>query len=355
MAKRGIVGTLFLVFIMCFSYTSVLAKTEFPLSNPKVWTSGMKVDTSSTSNATNISLDSTGIQDNISSTYIFNTGLACSDSTSGVKFHITQHSTSNLWLNFILEDTNNNKKTLAVDGAAILYRDGSVEPEVVKVKDLSVNLGLDFSGDVYIPFSYLKLNEKDSKNPDQKFDIKSLASSGLVFAINANSTSQIEIKNSVLLNKDEDENADVNLDANITGEDALQISDVAESNSEYSIVGEQKDEFSFEPIEGVSGVSITKDGILSIDKDATNQVVTIKAFNDKGFYISKNVTIYKSWISTQDNPNIKIPEADQIKSIKNNYEIFSEPAMLWGIRLGFVAIACVFGVSYHLSRRNLKG
>jgi hypothetical protein len=156
------------------------------------------------------------------------------------------------------------------------------------------------------------------------------------------------------LSKEEDLNLNIKLDAIITGEDTLQISDVAESISQYFINGNDKSDFSFIPIDGVSGVSITKDGILTVDKNATNQVIKIKAINKDGLYISENVTIYKSWLSTQSNQEIKIPTPNQIKSIKNNYDIFSNTKVLTGIRLSCVLVVFIFSLSYCLSRRKIR-
>jgi hypothetical protein len=339
---------------MSISYTTALATTEFSLSEPKIWTNGMKVDVSSIANGVNISLNSSGINNDINVAYIYNVGFSFPNSTSALKFHITQHSTSNLWMDFILEDINKNKKALDVDGAAILYRDGSMEPEVVKLKNLSLNLYNEFNGDIYIPFRYLKINDLNTNNDQKDFDIKNIISSGFTFTIDKDKTSEIEVTNLNLLGKEEDTNINMKLDATITGEDSLQISEVAESSSHYIINGNEKNDFSFIPIDGVSGISITKDGILTVDENATNQVIKIKAISKDGLYISKNVTIYKSWINTQSNQEIKIPTPDQIKSIKNNYDIFSNEKVLTGIRSSCLLFVFIFGLSYCLSRRKIR-
>ena len=353
MTKARIIGTAILITIICFSYTTnALAATKFSLIEPKSWTTGTKADVSDSSDGVTVSLEPTGeVSKGINAAYIFSTKVSYPDSTSALKFHIKQYSTSNLWMDFIVEDAKGNKKTLSVDGAAIIHRDdSSSEQEIIKLKDLSLNLGINFNGDVYIPFRYLKIANSDGSSSN--FDMKNLNSSGFVFTTNG--SSKIEVTDLKLLSEEEDPYLKLKLDANIVGEDSLPIADVQEAISKYSIQGSQKDDFSFVPIDGIPGVSLTEDGVFTTNANASQQGVKIKAINKDGLYIYKMVYIYKSWISTQDDQKLKLPQPDQIKPIENNYNIFSNEKVLIGIRLSCIMAAFIFGLSYCLSHRKFK-
>lgn len=351
---KGIkIGTAILVTSICFSYTNALAATKFSLTEPKVWTKDTKADVSASSNWVTISLDPSQVNENsdAANAYVFSTKVSYADSTSALKFHITQYSTSSLWMDFIIEDKDGNKKTLSIDGAAIVHNDdSSSEQEIIKLKDLSLNLGSNFNGDVYIPFRYLKIADSDASS--KNFDMKSLKSSGFVFTTNG--SSKIEITDLKLLSEEEDPYLNLKLDANIVGEDALPIADVEEAISKYSIQGNQKNDFSFVPIEGITGLSVTEDGVFTTAANASEQDVKIKAINKDGLYIYKMVHIYKSWVSTQDDQKLKIPESDQIKPIENNYNIFSNEKVLMGIRLSCIIATFIFGLSYYLSHRKFR-
>lgn len=136
----------------------------------------------------------------------------------------------------------------------------------------------------------------------------------------------------------------------IEGDLIVQIPVAGESIARYT--ASESAEFYMDSIEGVS---ITREGRLTINIDVKPQIINIYAKNNSGEVTDFEVQLLESWTENfveKDGTIMKIPRAGEMPTIGGSlYEFSTHETTIWGIR-GIALLICIIFVFVYYSWRK---
>lgn len=207
------------------------------------------------------------------------------------------------------------------------------------MKDGMFEFNNDFAGIVYIPFQNFKANIKDLKN---------VVSFGISVTTEENVIEKIEV-------------GDFKLEEfsgfEIIGDKNIIKPIVGESIAEYTLKNKNKNKVFFYLKEKTEGVLITKDGRLTVSKEATCEKINIKAvINNKLNVIFQVGLSNSSILNLKDTEgfDLAVPKVDEVQSIISSKNIFNGTDRLILFRFIAILISTAILIFYFIWRRKWK-
>ena len=224
------------------------------------------------------------------------------DRYAAICIDIESAATEDVSINFILTDKSNNKITFEQN--AFYIKETGSEMAVLTAPFSSAVIESGFEGKIILPLSEFIENEDN----ESTFDYKELTSWSMGILLTGKQSADIYINGLSWLDKSDVEKYADSLDACITGPDSVQIPEHGESIAVFEIDGQDNNTYKFQLDGYPEGVSMDASGKITLDTRVEKQEITIKAVDESGFVIFKNISLTESWRADSDTNHFYGPE-----------------------------------------------
>ena len=269
---------------------------------------------------------------------------------AGITMEIENVGDTPIFLSFSLLDQNNNQLVMHENTYIIKEFDGKSFPKKVENSTFEIEPG--FNGKVTIPLSMMI----ESENNEKKFNYSQLAFWSIGMLVGGNETVDFYIRSLSWQEQDYLQQYENSLGVCIEGEEIVQIPEHGESISFFKITSDGDHTYQFVTDGLPQGVSIDKMGKLVLDTTVEEQTVTIKAIDDLGMIIYKDVVLQYSW--RKDNEKITFYAPDELSKIeypfddvKESHIVVLRRVLLGGCIIVFMSYV-VFYTIYQLKKKK---
>lgn len=241
------------------------------------------------------------------------------------------------------------------DGTDVIFRTGGTYIGG-QVENGSMVIPEAYEGEVYLPFQCLVLSKGTGTA-----ELEGIWGIGLTLVIPEESAADIEISRIFLTQCTEAaENQIAYL--LLRGDDSVLKPTVGESvvqyhAAAYNIAGQELDSADVRyEISECEGAAIDENsGLLCMDKNAEQDVITVRAIAGDGAVAEKNVEVKASWTTTQKTDNgydASLAAPDEVADIQENIYFLMDDRLIWAVRIIAVSAGIVLMIYYRYHRRR---
>ncbi|MCY6957281.1 hypothetical protein [Clostridium brassicae] len=269
-----------------------------------------------------------------------------------VSFYIRNLSKNPIKINLFVILQDGNYLKVKENRTVLAKKDKSKDIELMHVKDGVFKLDNNFLGTVHIPFERLGLTKENLKN---------VISFGIITTTEENTIQNVEIGKFRLVSENNLSIPKELSNLKVVGDRNVMKPIVGESISQYSLMindGQEKKEdnkVSFYLKEGAEGVSITKDGRLTVLPKATNKKITIKAVINNKFNVITEVTLSNSLVlnlKDKEGFSLAVPKVNEVHEVVNSNNIFNRSGMIMLFRTVIVLMISTILILYFVWGRK---
>lgn len=304
-------------------------------NNLQLWNNGTKINVDYKEEYMKVNLDTSDLEKGEYTSYLFkmmesyksigsgeNSKVVPQGSNwegyNGVAFSVKNNSNSNLRLNFVVVDRNENKMETLENEPIVFQEKKSLYFRYPKGNHVEVPPG--FNGTLSFIF-------QSTKEENKNFNLSDIQSCGINILNIDNEKQELEISKFSLLSQ-EDTDKFINIrGVNLKGQDLLTIPNVEEDIYQYTAtitdfkgsVIEGDVEFYFQ--EPIKGVHITKEGKLAVSDDALSGELRIycSASDNVSWNNYIDVKLQKFNGSPENKDKITVPKPEDMKNYREIY------------------------------------
>lgn len=320
------------------------------------WTNGAKVQSHVDRNGSlQISTDTQGLDKGFYSAYLYELQNRDWSGSGELRFSVRNDSDQVLPLNVVITRADRAALTVSNERQVILIPKATKEPKLVRPVDGLIELAPEFEGEVRVPFSSLMMQYKPA-TAGQVTPGKIL-SWGITMTTSENAQLRYRVGNVKLVPAQEAAVENSLSAVHIHGDERVVIPVAGQSVAQYTMSGlPENSDVQFQLAHPVQGVSITSDGLLTLETEAAGiKSVVIQAVIDQRWTSSFIVALDPSTamqVKEADGTPRFIPAPDQVSKVLEPSAIWLKPWMEWMIRIGLLFIGLLVVIPYWLWRRE---
>lgn len=346
---RGATVLSMMAIIFCSS-TYVKANENnitLPLT-PSDWSQisdGMKIKYNNSNNGLEVNLSSNGLKKGYYTGTLENKindnwsryGMIC--------FNLNNQSEKELRFNLFIDEVDGARLVVGNDKVAIIKNDSSEIMERVHPSYGTLEIPKEFQGTIYIPFN--SLEKQGLEKQDKEYTNFQISDWGIIVTSAENEEENFRVNKFGIIDSKakivEDSNANITFD----GDSQVQIPVVGESIAQYKAISNgEAENVEYEIHNPIKGVTINKEGLLTIKTGVQPQKIEISAMLNDNFSESKEVQLFKSWTLSAkevDGTSKSIPNPNEVpKLIDNTYKFFLSDIVMDAIRIFFSIVVIMF-------------
>ncbi|OPJ56112.1 hypothetical protein [Clostridium oryzae] len=337
----------FLIYIiLCSLCIDVYAADQITSSNTKVWSdSGVKAEREFIDGKQiRFNIKANGKDNSYHSFGIYSIlGLKDLRNYDGIWVTVSSNINRNLSLQFAATDKDE-KKLLYKTDYKFLRRNND-ESILNQAVNSFVNIDNKKINRLFIPFDSQSLQYSG-------IDLKKITTVGLSFVSKGKTYGDVAVSNMSFVTKSESEKYIAKFKTNITGDRNVYIPTYGEIRVPYKISGNTGFRFADN---NIKGVNVTEDGMLSVNKEAKQQMLRLKAVSEDGITIEYNVNLLQSWTKTADKAH-QLPPQNKYNAETSVYKVLHDRKLVNIIRASIAALSSAFFIFYCRGRvRYRKG
>lgn len=249
--------------------------------NLKEWNDGASVTKATSgkgeSYLAEITADTTGLEEDYYSVYIYDNTKRDIRSYDGIRFHYSNQSDNDLKINLTLSINAKTSVTMLEKSFAILEEDIQEATQVVTAEYGTVLIPAQFSGTIYIPFTQL-FNEEG-----ENIDLSTIQSFGITTVMEKDQIASYAIGNIAFLSGSVEAMKDSNFLITLSGEEQVTIPSTGAVIEKYTAKvidlegNEVNTDVTFYLEDEIEGVSLSKDGTLEIQSNCVANKLNLLA------------------------------------------------------------------------------
>ena len=220
----------------------------------------------------------------------------------GIVIDIVNTSDVEIGMDFVMVDKDNNK--LVLNKGEFLITESNGEKQVKELEFGSVEIGPKFEGKVYIPFDVMVQSSENTKD----IDMDSLVSWSVGILLEKEKVVDLKINSLSWLLDDYTEQYGGSLGAVIEGDDSVMIPEHGESIAFFKINEKNNTNYKFVLDGYTDGIKLDESGKITLTTDCKAQDIVIKAMDDNGVVITKEISLVLSWREGDDKNVFNGPE-----------------------------------------------
>ncbi|WP_145414610.1 carbohydrate binding domain-containing protein [Paenibacillus xylanexedens] len=335
-------------------------------SSIKIWNNGAKVQSTLNRNGSlQINTSTQDLEKGYYSAYVYELQNRDWSGYSELRFSIRSDSDQTLPLNVVITRTDQSALTVADQRNVILIPLATKEPKLVHPVDGLIRLEPGFEGEIRVPFSSLMV--RNHANTVGRVTPGKMLSWGITMTTTENAQLNYRVGNIKLVPRKEAVAENQLSSVTIKGDERVVKPVVGESVATYTVSGLQvteskaseTPEVHFQLAHPVQGVTITSDGLLTVETDAAKaDSVTIRALVNQQWSLDYIVKLDRSTamqMKEADGTPRFIPSPGEVPKVLEPSTIWLQPWMEWLIRIGLLLIGLMVVVPYWLWRKLQQG
>lgn len=277
------------------------------------------------------------------STYLYENENRDWSNYSAMGFRIRNKSQGALRLNFNLTTADNAVLSMPDESIALIRKDGSDTIESVEFNYGTLEIGENFDGVIYLPFSSFKLNAENNSNTKE---ISKILSWGILAITKENEVKKFNVSRFLLIPKESEINKYFKYNFSIEGDEIVEIPVLGEGITNYkiSIGTDEKNnttKMKFQLKNPVDGAKIYESGRLALTPEVKPQKLQICAILNGELSNTMEVQLVNSWTVAETELKDSIPKTSEVLGAMNKYEnIMIDMKALTALRV-FVAIGAL--------------
>ncbi|MBB6024390.1 hypothetical protein HNR77_005500 [Paenibacillus sp. JGP012] len=322
------------------------------------WSNGAKVQSNVDRNGSlQISTSTQGLNKGFYSAYLYELQNRDWSGSGELRFSVRNDSDQALPLNVVITRADRAALTVSNERQVILIPKATKQPGLVQPVNGLIELAPGFEGEVRVPFSSLMIRNKPATAGH--VTPGNILSWGITMTTSENAQLSYRIGNVKLVSAQEAFMENSLSAVHIHGDERVVIPVAGQSVAQYTVIGSpESSDVQFQLAHPVQGVSITSDGLLTLETEADGaKSVVIQAVIDEKWRSSLSIALDPSTamkVKEADGTPRFIPAPDQVSKVLEPSAIWLKPWMEWMIRISLLLIGLLVVIPYWLWRREQR-
>lgn len=276
---------------------------------------------SNENNMYNFAINTNGLEQGYYTTYIYENSKCDWSNYEGIEFSIENKTDLSIRMNLNIIPENKTVLSISDNNIVMLNENGDDELKMYNPQYGTFEVPGNFNGTVYIPFNSLR---KKGNEINETVRISEINSWGITVTLSENENEEFALGNFKLIKEGSNLRNYFEHNLDITGDKEVEIPTAGEGISDYKVIDKEKNEnisekgtsVEFNLKNNIEGVSLSRDGRLTLYPDAEPQDIEIEAVIDKKISKTTKIKILKSWMLTAkeiDGTIKSIPQENEVE------------------------------------------
>lgn len=359
MNYRKILAAIVLTVLICNSMPfSVYASDSTIKPHFLKWSNAaaISVDSNSEDDETRITMNTMGLKKGYYSTYVFENKKRDWSEYGELAFSISNETEAPLKFNMIVTLENGVRLTVSDKSAVMIQHKNSDKMNLTYPTWGSIELEGHFQGTVHVPFSSLQV--QNATEPLLGQESAAITSWGIIANTTEDAKQEFYVDDFQLVLKENSRIQNELAGAVLKGDQQVLKPYIGDSIAQYSL--ETKDlnlPVSFKLEAPIDGVTITRDGRLTLRPDIHVDTLPLYVDIDNKWRRSFTVNLIPSWFlnaKQQDGTSLTIPTTDEMSKVTIVSDPFINKKMLIFVRIIIIVIGATMGMLYWGWRKKLR-